>query len=334
MSAVPGPLAHESWFVRNPGRFSLEWDRLDELPVLVAVLTALTAVAVFTLVDRKVEEPRLPWLDPLVRLAPHLPRIISFAVGLALAGTVAQGAYLAPNMRLPDGPAGVLLGGLEVLAAVLLMTGIARRPTAALLVAAGPVGMLFYGVQPVLERADLLGAAAFLALAAGPQASPEVRARRNRVATRVMRLLAALAIAVLSFTEKLLNPDLALSFLGLRPAFDLFSPLGLDLLGREDFIWFAAGIELTLAALLAAGRLPRLTALVVATPFVATLPLLGYVEFFGHLPLYAVVLGVAVQAQAEQIRQAETDPAAARPHRNAPKVLRKVTGRRGSRGRS
>ena len=310
-------LAHESWFVPEPDRFDLDWGRLDDLPVLVAVLTALTAVAVFTAADRAVDEPRLARLDPLVRLERYLPRIVSLAIGLALLGTVAQGAYLAPNMDLPDGPAGTLLGGLELLAAVLLVLGVSRRLTAALLVAAGPVGMPFYGVLPILERADLLGAAAFLALAHGRSASAEQRARRNPVASRVMRLLAALAIAVLAFSEKLLNPDLASAFLGLRPAFDLFDQLGIGVLGQDDFIWFAAGIELTLAALLAAGQLPRLTALVVATPFVATLPLLGYVEFFGHLPLYAVVLVVAVEAQVERVREAQAEQAAGRPHRPA-----------------
>lgn len=330
-------LAHESWFVAEPGRFDLDWERLDDLPVLVAVVTALTAVAVFTAVDRTVDEPRLSRLDGLVRLERYLPRIVSVAIGLALAGTVAQGAYLAPNMDLPDGPAGLLLGGLEVVAAVLLVLGIRRRLTAALLVAAGPLGMPFYGVLPILERADLLGAAAFLALAEGRRASPEERARRNPFASRVMRLLAALAVAVLAFSEKLLNPDLAAAFLGLRPAFDLFSQLGIGVLGRDDFIWFAAGMELTLAALLAAGQLPRLTALVVATPFVATLPLLGYVEFFGHLPLYAVVLVVAVEAQAERVREAEAEAAAGRPHRPLPLTgrgaVRLRTAGRGSRRR-
>lgn len=319
------PLAHESWFVPAPQRFDLQWERLNDLPVVVAVVTALVAVVAFTLVDRTVDEPRLSRLDVLVRLEPYLPRIVSAAIGLALAGTVAQGAYLAPNMALPAGPAGFLLGGLEVVAAVLLVLGIRRRATALLLVLAGPVGMLFYGVLPVLERADLLGAAAFLALAEGRRATPQARARRNPRATLVMRLLAALAVAVLAFSEKLLNPELARSFLGLRPAFDLFSPLPVDLLGRDDFIWFAAGMELTLAALLAAGQLPRLTALVVATPFVATLPLLGYVELFGHLPLYAVVLVVAVQAQVQRVREAEAEAASGRPHRTVPPVLRGLT---------
>jgi len=321
----PAPLAHESWFVPAPQRFDLQWDRLNELPVLVAVVTALLAVVTFTLVDRVVDEPRLSRLDGLVRIEPYLPRIVSVAIGLALLGTVAQGAYLAPNMDLPTGPAGLLLGGLEVVAALLLLLGIRRRATALLLVAAGPIGMAFYGVLPILERADLLGAAAFLALAEGRRASPEARARRNPRAGLVMRVLAAMAIAVLAFSEKLLNPDLARSFLGLRPAFDLFSPLPVDLLGRDDFIWFAAGTELTLAALLAAGQLPRLTALVVATPFVATLPLLGYVELFGHLPLYAVVLVVAVEAQAQRVREAQAEVAAGRAHRSVPPLLRGLT---------
>lgn len=60
------------------------------------------------------------------------------------------------------------------------------RIVATLLVAAGPLGMLTYGVRPVMERAS-----------------------SNPTVNLVMRVLAAIGIAVLAFTEKLLNPGLA-----------------------------------------------------------------------------------------------------------------------------
>jgi hypothetical protein len=68
----------------------------------------------------------------------------------------------------------------------------------------------------------------------------------------------------------------------------------------------------------------RLTDLPVVVAVVTALPVLGYVEFFGHLPLYAVLLVVVVEAQAERVREAEQEQAAGRPHREVPPVLRGV----------
>ncbi len=76
----------------------------------------------------------------------------------------------------------------------------------------------------------------------------------------------------------------------------------LGLGSAAHFINFAATMELVLAALLLAGQLPRLTVVLVGTPFVVTAPLLGVRELVGHLPLYAVLLVVLVEAQVAACR--------------------------------
>ncbi len=297
--STTAPLAHEAWFVPDPFRYPLDWRLLTSPATVQAIAVALIAVAVFALVQARWGEPRLKALDPLVRLRPFLAEILSVAIGLALIGTALIDGYLAPSMRLPDNQLGRLLGAVEVAIAVLLIVGWRRRLVAALLVAAGPLGMFAYGVQPVLERADLLGAAAYLALAHGREVEPTWRATVNPTANLVMRVLAAVAIGVLAFTEKLLNPGLANAFLDLHPTFDIFRLLNLGSAG--DFIGFAATTELTLAALLLAGRLPRLTVVLVGGPFVITAPLLGVTELIGHLPLYAILLVVLVEAQVQRL---------------------------------
>ncbi|HEX2073226.1 MAG TPA: hypothetical protein VHF92_05520 [Geodermatophilus sp.] len=299
LASPTAPLAHEAWFVPDPHRFPLQWDLLTSRATVQAIAVAVATVAVFALVQARWGEPRLKALDPLVRLRPYLAEILSVGIGLALIGTALIDGYLAPSMRLPDNQFGRLLGAVEVAIAVLLIVGWRRRVVAALLVAAGPLGMLAYGVQPVLERADLLGAAAYLALAHGREVDPTRRAIVNPTANLVMRVLAAIAIGVLAFTEKLLNPAMAQAFLDLHPKFDIFRLLGLG--GAADFIGFAATMELTLAALLLAGRLPRLTVVLVGIPFVMTAPLLGVTELVGHLPLYAILLVVLVEAQVQRL---------------------------------
>ena len=308
--------AHESWFVSEPGRFPLELHRLADVPTIVAVVTAAVACAAFWYVDRRWAEPRLERLDLLVRLRPWLPRLLGLHAGLALLGTALDGGYLAPSMRLPSGAGGAALVAIEVVTAAMLVTGFRRHLAAALLVAAGIVGLPFYGLAPVLERADLLGAAVYLAFARGRRATSEERAEVNPAAAAAMRVLTGLALIVLAFTEKLLNPALAEAFLDLQPTFNVFATLGV--LATQDFVWFAAAIELTLGALLVLGRLPRLTVVLVGIPFNATLPLLGWRELIGHLPVYGVLLVVLVEAQTRRYRADRAGPVVPDARRVAP----------------
>ncbi|HVE62889.1 MAG TPA: hypothetical protein VNB94_03700 [Mycobacteriales bacterium] len=303
MAAV---LAHESWFVRDPRRFPVEYDRLNDVPTLIAVSLALVSCLVFWYVDRRWGEPRLRRLDLLVRLRPWLPRLLGLHAGFALLGTALDGGYLAPSMRLTEGPAGRVLVVVEVVTAAMLITGIRRPAAAALLVAAGAIGIPFYGLLPILERADLLGAAVYLAFARGRGATPQERAEVNPTAATVMRVLTGVALMLLAFSEKLLNPGLARAFLELESSFNIYEQLGI--FTTDQFIWTAAAIELTLGALLLSGRLPRLTVVLVGIPFNATLPLLGWRELIGHLPVYGVLLVVLIEAQTRRFRD---DPATA-----------------------
>ncbi len=293
-------LAHESWFVDHPRRFPVEWDRLGDVATLVAVAVAAVSCLVFWYVDRRWGEPRLRRLDVLVRIRPWLPRLLGLHAGFALLGTALDGGYLAPSMRLGDGAVAATLVVVEVVTAAMLITGYRRHTAAALLVAAGVLGIPFFGLLPVLERADLLGIAVYLAFARGRGATPEERAEVNPTAAAVMRVLTGIALILLAFTEKLLNPGLARAFLDFKPTFDIYAALGI--FTTDQFIWTAAAIELTLGALLVLGRLPRASVVLVGLPFNATLPLLGWRELVGHLPVYGVLLVVLVEAQTRRYR--------------------------------
>lgn len=85
---------------------------------------------------------------------------------MSLLAQATSGTYLAPALDLPAGGAGSALAILEGVVGVWLTTGVGLRPAAWLLVAAGPLGMPYYGVPRVLERIDLLGIALFPALLA------------------------------------------------------------------------------------------------------------------------------------------------------------------------
>jgi hypothetical protein len=195
----------------------------------------------------------------------------------------------------------VALGVLEGLVGVWLITGWKMRIAAWLLVLAGPLGMLSYGVVPILERADLLAVGLFLALL--PPDDAQVGGRitvdpeRVRVALFGLRLLTGLALIILAFTEKLARPELSLEFLDRYPAFNVLQLAG-GLVGFEVsdlvFIQVAAGIEILFGLLLISGALPQLVVIAAGIPFNATLFFLGATELIGHLPIYGAMLALLV----------------------------------------
>jgi hypothetical protein len=83
------------------------------------------------------------------------------------------------------------------------------------------------------------------------------------------------------------NVPLASAFLD-NHNFNFMPALGLDV-SQETFILIAGTVELTLGLLLMSGAFLRLAILVVWLPFNLTLPLLGWRELVGHLPIYGIM---------------------------------------------
>lgn len=287
-------VAHETWFTEQRPGFTT--DLLAD-PVTVGFVVAVLGVTVvWRAVAARWRVPELAVLEPLGRLAPWVPRLLAVHAGVSLIAQAYAGTYLAPALRLADGPAGTILAVLEGVVGVWLATGIRVRPAAWLLVAAGPLGMLAYGVVPILERVDLLGIGLFLAmLPPGDDELGAVRPSPAQLAPALfgLRLLVGGALVVLAFTEKLVRPDLALAFLDQYPAFNLLATLGLevpDLL----FVQVAGTVELLFGLLVISGAAPQVAVIVAGVPFNATLFFLGASELIGHLPVYGAMAALLV----------------------------------------
>jgi hypothetical protein len=287
-------LHHEAWF--TPARPPFDWSFAAQPATLVMIAGAVAAAAVWRLAARRFPSPELGVLRPLGRLSPWVPRLLAVHAGVSLLAQAARGTYLAPSMVLPENAFGSALAIIEGILGVWLITGLRIRGAAALLVASGPLGMLGYGIVPVLERVDLLGVALFLAVlppgdAQGGAASTEPG--RVAPALLALRSLVGLSLVVLAFTEKLARPALALSFLDRYPAFNLLRAVGLEV-GDTAFVRLAGGVELLFGLLIISGALPQLTVLVAGVPFNATLFFLGAEELIGHLPLYGAMLALLI----------------------------------------
>jgi uncharacterized membrane protein YphA (DoxX/SURF4 family) len=288
-------LAHALWFT-------------DELPPydrsfavepwsVAAVLAAVAAAVTWRLVAVRMPTPELPFLSFLGRLGPYVPRLLAIHAGVSLLAQASRAEYLVPALELPPTWWGIGLGILEGIVGVWLIAGWKVRPAAWLLVAAGPLGMLGYGVVPILERADLLGIALFLALLPPDDTRPvgarPVDPQQVAVALLGLRVLVGTALVVVAFTEKLARPQLSLAFLDAYPAFNIMQALGIPM-GDLAFIQFAAGVEILVGLLLISGAMPQLTVILAGIPFNATLFFLGATELIGHLPIYGAMLALLV----------------------------------------
>jgi len=299
------PLAHETWF--EHGVHATDWGFAAERATLLLLVAAVVLTVGVRLLARWRGGVDVPFL---ARLAPYMPFAIRLHLAVSLVGLLSLGFYLSPAMDLKADGAGILLGAVMAVVAILMATGWHTRTAAWLLVAAGPIGMLEFGVWDVLQRVDLLGLAVFV-LILGPGrwsadaerglAPTELSLPDAGRAILALRVAAGVALIVVAFAEKLASPDLALAFLADHPHLNVAQQVGLGLSDLE-FIRLAGAIEVLFGLLLISGALPQAVVLIAGVPFNATLWFFGSTELVGHLPIYGAMLTLLVWGSHPELR--------------------------------
>jgi hypothetical protein len=298
--------AHERWF--EHGQFPADWEFAGEPLTLALLAAAVLVTAAVRLLAR-----RFPGVDVplLARTAPFMPFAVRLHLTVSLVGLLSLGFYLSPAMDLEPNVTGIALGAVMALVAISMATGFRAREGAALLVAAGPLGMLEFGIWDVVQRVDMLGLA-FYVLLAGPgrwSADNELRRAREPAladharAVWALRVAAGTALIVVAFAEKLAYPELAVEFLEDRPHLNVAQQLGIDM-SHLEFARVAGAIEVLFGLLLISGALPQAVVVVAGIPFNATLWFFGSGELMGHLPIYGTMLVLLVYGSHPQLRPA------------------------------
>ena len=296
-------VAHETWFTKST---AMDWSFAFEAATLALLGAALALTLAVRLLGSRYPGVDIPFIG---RMAPWMPFAVRMHLAVSLIGLLSLGYYLSPAMDLEADLAGVALGAVMVLAAITMATGWNARAGALLLVAAGPIGMLEFGVSPVLQRADMLGLACFVLLAGPGRWSADhelARAEEPTLEQRAraiwaLRLAAGAALIVVAFVEKLANPDLALRFLSEHPDFNVAQLVGLSMSDLE-FIRVAGAIEVLFGLLVISGALPQAVVLIAGIPFNVTLYFFGTTELVGHLPVYAAMLVLLVYGSDPELR--------------------------------
>ena len=303
------PLGHETWFVIDD--VPVDWGFAGETLTLVFLAIAIVLTIGVRLVARLWPGLDVPFLGAM---APFMPFALRIHLAVSLIGLLSLGVYLSPAMDLEFDLVGVLLGAVMVVTAISMVAGWHVRAGAWLLVAAGPIGMLEFGVSPVVQRIDLLGPAVFLLFTGAGRWSADWELGRVTEASTAaigravwsLRTMAGTALIIVAFVEKLAQPDLALKFLAEYPQFNVAREIGLDWTDLE-FIRVAGAIEVLFGLLLISGALPQVVVLIAGVPFNATLFFFGDVELLGHLPIYGTMLVLLVYGSDPRLRSLTSD---------------------------
>ncbi len=303
---MPLPIAHETWFVHDD--VGADWGFATSSTTLLL----LTGAIVITLVVRLIATQFRTGVDvpTVASIAPYLPFVMRMHLGVSLVGLLSLGYYLSPTMPLEWTVIRVLLGALMLVVAIMVFAGWHTNVAAWLLIAAGPVGALEYGILDIAQRLDLLAVAVFLLLTGSGRWSaddeagraPEFTERRIEQSAWALRMLIGITLIFVAYNEKLAQPDLALKFLERYPEFNVFDGIGL---GTSDlaFTRIAGVIEVLFGLMIISGALPQVGVLLIGVPFNLTLFFFGEVELIGHLPIYGTMVVLFVLGASEAHRQ-------------------------------
>lgn len=301
--------AHEKWFV-DGSKYPIRWELLFSWPVLAALAVGAGALVALWALRRVVSDPFWPnpdWLKPINSSA---AAVVGIQAAVSLVFMTVQGWLFAPKLQLPEGIAGVLIAIVMLFIAWTFITGWLTRLGGALLIALVVMAFAIFPPAYVLEQALFVGIGGYFLISGRGLFRPhgkvvtrldEYWSQYKRHALPIMRIGTGISILTLAFTEKLLNPDLALAFLRDYPDFNFMHLLGFDWFSNELFIYAAGAVETTVGLMLIAGILPRVVILFMWVPFNIAIPLLPPEELLGHLPILAVMYAIFLESPKAEV---------------------------------
>jgi len=284
--------AHVKWFVREDSRHLVQASQFSLAEPLVLIWVGIILVCLTTalLMERYLPNPPgmlVTFAQNHRQQALHLFQVL---VGLALLLTAVKGAILAPHLS-EESLFGLLLRFIQGGIGVLFIANIAVRAGGVLMVVLFLASTGLFGFITSLEYFNFLGIALFLLL----QSTPDHRGRSY--ALPVLRIHTGIALGVLAWTEKLIDPNLAILFLE-KNQINFMQALGLHLFTDRVFVLCAGCTELIFSIIFILGLITRINTSALAGFLVSSnlyFFIVGktdeaFMELSGHLPLIAVAI--------------------------------------------
>ncbi len=297
--------AHEKWFI-NPADYPLHAAAIWGWRTWAALGLALAVIAVASLLARQLQRQSAPAAltarigfsdERLQGLYNWVPLLLAVHTAVPLLVNGIQLDFLAPNLRLARDGLGAFLALGQIAVALSLVYGALVRWSTLGLMLLWAAGLAVFGLVGAGEHVVYVGIAIFLYLVGrGPfsvdaliGAKPQPHPDLVGYAVPALRIAMGLSIALLGFTEKLWNLPMGLAFLHAYPL-NFMPALGFGGFSDTMFVTAAGFVEVVAGVLLMSGYFTRVAILVLWLPFNLTLPLLGWAELVGHLPIYGIMV--------------------------------------------
>lgn len=298
MAKPEAAYGHERWLVTNGahGGVGFAPDLIMALVLAGAVFLLVFAFAI----ERAAQSGR--WTLRAQRVARLLPpgaewRILAGLTGIMFIVNALGGVFLAPNL-VPDKSVLAILTLFQLIVGLLLLSQVAFLLAGLLILAALPLAALFFPFGLLIDYVFEFAAVGIALALVGVSSCPDkllgrffkVEPGRNaHLALTSARIGAGLTFLVLALNNKLLDANMALTFLDEYPL-NFMALLGFHSFSDAHFVFAAGVMELTIGLLLIAGIATRLMAAAVAGLLFTTLVILGPAELVGHLPIIGLAL--------------------------------------------
>jgi hypothetical protein len=115
-------LAHETWFTSARPPYDLSFALT--VPSLLLIVGAVGIAAAWRAASDRIRRPALPFLAPLGRLWPWVPRPSRCTPGVSLLAQAARGTFLALSLELPSDALGASVRIAEGVLGVWLVSGL------------------------------------------------------------------------------------------------------------------------------------------------------------------------------------------------------------------
>lgn len=298
--------AHEGWFVSEGQHSGVHF--LMDLTIALVAAGSIFFLASVVVMDRSKWYRKLD--DLLAQAQGRFPagtewRLVAVLLGAMLMANAITGVFLAPDLVLPTQSLVILGGAVQLLIGLFLLS---KRyyPLAGLLtlLVALPLAAIYFApgrlLDYLVEFVALALALVFVGLGSGYldrlickwlRHNP---ARTTHLPLPIVRIGIGLTFIVLALHNKLLSPNMALTFLD-QQDLNFMRLLGFSGFTNLHFV-FAAGLtEVVLGLLLAMGVATRFVAAALLGFLLTTLAVLGPIELVGHLPFLGITILLVIR---------------------------------------
>lgn len=262
--------AHVKWFVDSNEVISEKhkltpFYYLSSKEVIIWSIISVIIVVIFSLLDRVIPEPKFlrKFAEKNRELINHLTQ---FLLGLFLVTvSVIWKIILIPEWQVNGSAMTSVLQYIQVLIGLMFIFNVFPRLASTILLAMCIAMGIFIEPVAILENALLISLAMFVFIRHSPNGS--LFSRLDKHSVEIVRIGTAITLITLAFTEKLMYPELGLSFLDVHQWNFMQNVLGISWWSNKLFVLSTGFAELIFGVIFMLGYLTRINTVAIATFF-------------------------------------------------------------------